>query len=71
MASKKRGRRSNAKKCVETSPLVVDDIGEAPAPKKMKGSVDDILQSPVKKQSKDAQAVHTEGLRYQSTKGVG
>ena len=67
MAPKKRGRPPKAKKDVDTAPIVIPDDDEdeldlKPPQKKAKGNVEDFFQSPVKKQTKDAQLARTKGL---------
>lgn len=67
MAPKKRGRPAKANKDVDSAPVTIPDDDEdelviAPPQKKAKGTVEDFFQSPVKKQTKDAQLARTKGL---------
>jgi hypothetical protein len=69
MPPKKRGRSSKAKKDVDAAPISIanddNELNLAPPAKKAKGNeeaVDGLFQSPVKKQTKDAQVARTKSL---------
>jgi hypothetical protein len=69
MPPKKRGRPSKAKKESNASPTIIPDdedkLDLQPPAKKTKGNaeqVEELFQSPVKKQTKDAQVARTKGL---------
>jgi hypothetical protein len=63
MAPKKRGRPAKVKReDLDTAPFIIDDADDEPPPKKVKVDVDELFQSPIKKQSKDAQVARTQGL---------
>lgn len=67
MPPKKRGRPAKAKKDIDSAPIVIpddddDELDLKPPQKKAKGNVEDFFQSPVKKQTKDAQLARTKGL---------